>query len=237
MVCAMKYGVLLFLLIMGTLCGGDLTIKKDENGVAVVTASADFRGNLVPNPRFAEGLKHWKIRFPAPNETKYGKNHELVKVVDAPLEKGGKAVELDSIPKVAGSQGVKAVSPLIAIAKGKNYEFGVDLYSTAPASKIILEGYDVAPDRKETGDNQYPGFVRKYRAVIHVKIEKGKWGTASRIIKPPKGREPSHVLVKLYCYWPTGKVYCTNVFLRQTDKEPTKVYRPVHEPKKKRKSK
>ncbi len=213
---------------------GDLDLQTTKGGVVVVTPKKEFRGNHVPNPEFKQKLQHWQTQFPEKNETKYNGNHRLVSVVDAPAGRAGKAIELNSIPKVAGSQGVKAVTPLIRIREDQAYEFGADVLSLAPAVKIFIEGYKEEAERTEAGNDRYPGFVRCYRAAIHVKVPKRKWGAASRIIKPPKRYQPTHVLIKLYCYWPTGKVYFTNVFLRPTDQEPTKTYGPIRKPRKKR---
>ncbi len=196
-------------------------------GLGLICLPLRAGDNLVANPAFKKRLKEWKVEFPEPNETKYANNHNWIKVVKAPGKAGKKAIEFALSGSVAASEGVKAVTPLLEIEEGANYEFGAELKSMAPACKIFLEGYKKDPEYTENGNDRYAGFVRVYRATIHVKVPRGKWGVASRVLKPPKRYQPTHVLIKLYAYWPAGKVYYTNVFLRKTKKEPKKKYGPI----------
>lgn len=174
--------------------------------------------NLIANADFSDGLKHWKVEFPEPNETKYSRNHEHIKIVPAP-NRGGNAIKFTLSGGVAASEGVKAVTEMMPIEQGTAYEFGADVFSEGPAPIIFVEGYQEDPEREDVGDNQYKGFVRVYRATIHVKNAGGKWASQLRAIKPPptKRHQPTHILIKLYAYWPKGQIHFANAFLRRTD--------------------
>lgn len=186
--------------------------------------------NLLVNGKFSDGLKQWKVTFPEANETKYGRNHQWTEVVAAPVG-GGKCLQFTLNNAVASSEGVKACSELIKIEPGATYEFGADVMSAGPSPIIFIEGYKEDPERQETGDNQYPGFVRTYRATIQVKDAGGKnWKPQRREITPKgstKGNQPTHLLVKLYAYYPEGKIWFRNVFLRKVkDAEPPPKSKP-----------
>ncbi len=189
-------------------------------GLWILASAATGGENLLQNGNFSDGLKGWKTTFPEANETKYALNHKNVQLVDAPNDKGGKAVEFNSTGRTAASEGVKVVSRLIRIDSMKSYIFGVDVLRLGPGCKVFLEGYVENPEQTVNGNDQYSGFVRCYRASIHVKAKKGKWARKTRTInlaKVPKRSRPTHVLLKLYCYYPPGKVYYTNAFLRETE--------------------
>lgn len=170
--------------------------------------------NLVPNGDFADGLKGWKVHFPEANEQNYARNHEWLQVTDGEL--------LVTMPaKVAALAGVKAVSELIPVSGGPEteLEFGAELFSEAPSVIIFIEAYQEDPERTEVGDNQYPGYVRSYRATIHVKAKKGEWATVRRTIKPFKRERyaPSHVLIKLFTYQSAGSVRFRRAFIHLND--------------------
>ena len=102
-------------------------------------------------------------------------------------------------------------------------EFGAEVYSTGPSPIIFIEGYQVDEERTENGNDRYAGFVRSYRATIHVKNAKGKWAPQSRILHPgakPKRYRPTHMLVKLYAFHPQGDIYWRKVFLRKVKTPP-----------------
>lgn len=97
-------------------------------------------GNLVRNSNFNDGLQDWQVRFPAPNEEKYARNHQWVKHVFTPDDGPGFSLEFKLTPEVAASEGVKAVTGLMELAEGVKYEFGADVQTRGPARKIVLEG-------------------------------------------------------------------------------------------------
>jgi hypothetical protein len=189
--------------------------------IPVIVSAGDAYPNLVPNFDFKDGLEKWQSQFPFPNESKYNDNHEFVKAVSYP-KRAGKVVELALNAKTAASEGVKVSSAMIPIEKGKYYEFGADVFSEGPTSKIFLEGYKVDPEQQAEGDNQYKGYVRCFRAVIHVKDAGGRWATQRMIMDAPLRYQPTHVMIKLYGYYPAGKLYYSNVYLRLTDDVPKK---------------
>ncbi len=173
--------------------------------------------NLVRNPDFAAGLEHWTATFPEPNETNYSRNHLWVKVVQVD---GKPALEYTLSAPVAASEGVKTVSDLIEVDPARSYEFGAEVWSAAPSLILFLEGYREDPERTEKGNDQYPGYVRTYRATIFVKGEKNAWQTVRRRISPMlkrRDKAPTHVLIKLYAYHPPGVARFRNVFLRAVD--------------------
>lgn len=180
--------------------------------MAAAPAAPDV--NLVPNPRFADELKHWQVEFPEANETKYQNNHTWTHVVADPAG-GGKCLEFTLTGAVAASEGVKACTELIPVEVGASYEFGAEVMSTAPSPIIFIEGYKVDPTQTVAGDNQVPGYARCYRATIQVKGAGKDWKRETREITPKKGYQPTHMIVKLYGYYPEGKVYFRNVFLRK----------------------
>ncbi len=180
--------------------------------ILLPTAVAET-ANLVRNGEFKENLKHWKIKFTEPNETKYSKNHESVNLV-ADVAGAKNALQFRLTPAVAASQGVKAVTELIPVAAGQTYEFGCSIRSLGPSVKIILEGYKEAPERKTAGADQYPGFKRIYRAVIHPRNLSQNWSEHKRTFTPPPRYQPTHVLIKLYAYLGQGNVFFKEVFLR-----------------------
>ena len=181
------------------------------------TAFADGSGNRLGNGDFSRGLAEWTVRFPEPNETKYARNHLWVDTVENPLGEG--VVARFSLNRsVAASEGVKASTPLLPVEPGVAYEFGADILSEEPTAKVILEGYVEDAERTARGADQIPGFRRIYRAVIHPKGVSGSvWTSHRRRIAPPSRHQPTHVLVKLYAYWPEGKIFYDNVFLREAE--------------------
>jgi hypothetical protein len=164
--------------------------------------------NLVKNGDFKHGSEHWKVHFGEPTETKYSQNHRWVEV-----ERG--AIKFTLVPTVAASEGVKAATPLIPVEAGAGYEFGCRLRSQGPKPKIILEGYRADPSRTAAGADQYPGYKRVYRAVIHPKNVSAQWSEHSRVFNPPERYQPTHVLIKLYAYLGSGDIFFTDVFLRK----------------------
>jgi len=83
---------------------------------------------------------------------------------------------------------------------------------------IILEGYVEDETRVARGADQIPGYRRIYRALIHPKGVSGKeWSSHQRTVSPPARYQPTHVLLKVYAYWPEGTVYFNNVFLREKE--------------------
>ncbi len=173
-----------------------------------LSAAAGAGENLVENGDFKNGLEHWKVHFDEPTETKYSQNHRWVEV-----EQG--AIKFTLVPTVAASEGVKAVTPLIPVEAGAGYEFGCRLRSQGPKPKIILEGYRADPSRTAAGADQYPGYKRVYRAVIHPKNVSAQWSEHSRVFNPPERYQPTHVLIKLYAYLGSGDIFFTDVFLRK----------------------
>ena len=176
-----------------------------------LSAAVSAGENLVKNGDFKDGLDHWKVRFEEPTETKYGQNHRWVEA-----DEGG--IKFTLVPKVAASEGVKAATPLIPVETGVGYEFGCRLRSQGPSPKIILEGYREDPTRTAAGADQYPGYKRVYRAVIHPKNVSAQWSEHSRVINPPARYQPTHVLIKLYAYLGSGDIVFTDVFLRAIEK-------------------
>ena len=181
------------------------------------TARAAAPGeNLVPNPDFKGGtLEQWKATFPEPNETKYARNHQWIAVVDAP-KATGKAACFTLNGAVAASEGVKLLTVMMPVEKGKTYEFGADVYSEGPSPIIFIEGYQKDETQTDDGNDHFKGYARVYRATIFVKNAGGKWATQTRTITPPEKEryQPTFMLIKLYGYYPEGKVYFKNVFLR-----------------------
>jgi hypothetical protein len=169
--------------------------------------------NLVRNADFSRGLEHWQVTFLEPNEKKYHRNHEWVEVVSNP-DGPGKCLQFSIPPAVAASEGVKAVTPLMPIETGVQYEFGADVWTSGTALIIFIEGYREDPEQQTAGDNFYPGYRRIYRKTIQFKGGPGKWQTARAVAAPPKRYQPTHVLIKLYAYYPAGTVRFRNVVLR-----------------------
>lgn len=172
--------------------------------------------NLLPNGDFGKGLARWKVTFPEANETKYSRNHDWITVVDSPGG-GGKAVRFVLSEGVAASEGVKAVTEMVEIDPAGAYEFGADVFTRGPTLKMFIEGYVKEPKQQVAGNDMYPGFVRVYRASIHVRTGPEAWSTQRRVFdlsKAPKANRPTHVLVKIYAYWPKGEAFYRNVFLR-----------------------
>ncbi len=180
----------------------------------IATAVAGAQ-NLVPNPDFKNGLETWKVRFEEPNETKYAKNHQWIEIISDP-KGSGRCMQFSLNPAVAASEGVKAVTPLIEIEKGVEYEFGAEAMSLGPTVKMMLEGYYVDPDQKAAGGDNYPGYRRIYRKVIHARGAADSWKPFYQTISPPKRYQPTHVVIKLYAYHPAGKAMFRNVRLEQT---------------------
>ena len=182
-------------------------------------------GNLVRNGDFARGLEGWTATFPEANETKYAKNHACVSAADAPnAAAGAKAVKFTLTKSVAESQGVKAVTPLMEVDPVASYEFGAELLTLGPSAIIFVEGYRRDPSQTAAGNDQYPGFVRCYRATIQPKCGRGAWSPQARTIELGKLREkyrPTHLLVKLYAFNPAGDIFFRNVFLRKVEDKPT----------------
>ncbi len=175
--------------------------------------------NLVKNSDFTKKLEHWKTSFPEPNETKYAKNDQWVSVVDAPEGKG-KALHYTINGTVAASEGVKTCTELIPVDGSASYEFGCDVYTKGTAMVIFLEGYQKDPIQTKAGDDKYPGFARSYRATIFPKNGPNQWAPQSRVVnfgKQPAKYKPTHVLIKLYAFYPEGEVFFRNVFLRKVD--------------------
>ena len=181
-------------------------------------------GNLVANGDFSKGMEAWNATFPEANETKYAKNHECVAVADAPgAAAGAKAVKLTLTKAVAESQGVKAVTPLMEVDPAASYEFGAELLTRGPSAIIFVEGYRRDPSQTAAGNDQYPGFVRCYRATIQPKCGRGAWSAQARTIELGKLKEkyrPTHLLVKLYAFNPAGEIFFRNVFLRRAQGKP-----------------
>ncbi|RMD79856.1 MAG: hypothetical protein D6820_07590, partial [Lentisphaerae bacterium] len=140
--------------------------------------------NLIENGDFRQGLKGWKVRFPEANEKKYARNHENVKVVEAPDRPGSFAVSLASYGKTAQSQGVKVVSKLYPVKRGVEYEFGADVRRDRTGTIIFVEGYRKDPEQKVNGHDYIAGYRRCYRATIHVHEKSTDWVHVSRKIRP-----------------------------------------------------
>ena len=68
----------------------------------------------------------------------------------------------------------------------------------------------------DAGADQYPGYKRCYRSVIHVRSGAGDWATESQVAEVPDDERyrPTHVLIKIYAYYPAGEAFYDNVFLR-----------------------
>ena len=214
----------------------DCTVETTALGVKVVVPKAiEVGANLVSNPNFrkgAKGLEFWQIEFLEGNETKYSANHLAVDVVQAPELPGKKAIHFTVDVAAAASQGIKASSTLIKVTPDRVYEFGANVKSSGCACKVFLEGYVEDPEQKKTGSDLIPGFTRVYRSVLHVSVPAGAWGVADRVIDFTQIKEryrPTHLLVKLYAYWPAGQVHYTDVFLQASDKTVTKKYGVVRE--------
>lgn len=199
---------------MGTRC----TAIFGAIALFLAFSTAGWAQNLVPNPDFRRGLENWKVRFEEPNETKYARNHEWIEVVADPHD-GGRCIQFALTPAVAASEGVKAVTPLIEIETGVDYEFGADVMTLGPAVKIMLEGYYVDPEQTAAGGDNYPGFRRIYRKVIHARGATDSWKPFYQDISPPARYQPTHVVVKLYAYHPAGQVMFRNVRLSRTQGE------------------
>jgi len=186
--------------------------------VAALFGLPAFAGpNLVKNGEFTKQLEHWKVDFPQPNETKYLENPKWVAVVDNP-QGSGTALKFTLNGNVAASQGVKACTEMMEVNPDANYEFGAELFTKGPTLKVFLEGYIKDEAQQVVGNDFYPGFSRVYRCVIHVRSGQGGWATeklAARLAKLEKRYKPTHVVIKLYAYWPEGEVYWRNVFLRK----------------------
>jgi len=181
--------------------------------VGLASAMPLYGNNLIGNGDFSQELATWKISFPEESETVYERNHEWVDVVSNP-EGEGSVLQFLLSRSTAASEGVKAVSPLIEIEAGTEYEFGADILSRGPSAKIILEGYVEDTARTARGADQIPGYRRIYRALIHPKEVSGKeWTSHSRVISPPARYQPTHLLLKVFAYWPEGEIYFNNVFL------------------------
>ena len=192
-----------------------LSLMSLFSGVLVPVSA--FAENLLPNHDFSRGLSEWQTRFQEENEKKYWENHKHVTVVANPVG-SGRALRLTLPRAVAASQGVKVQSQLMEVKPGKSYMFGAEIISEGPTPKIILEGYTEDSQRQTKGADQIPGYRRIYRAVIHPdSVDAQEWSTHSREISPPSRYQPSHVLIKLYAYWPKGTIYFNNVELRKTD--------------------
>lgn len=185
----------------------------------VSTAAQDVNDNLLKNGDFTQSLSHWKIRFDAPTETKYGRNHEWI-TVERQVQGAPAAIRFTLTPAVAASEGVKASTPLIPLKPETAYEFGCRIRSQGPSAKVILEGYQRDPERTDDGADQIPGFKRIYRAVIHPKDISGEWSRHRRVIHPPTRYQPTHVLIKLYAYLGTGEIHFTDVYLEQAPETP-----------------
>jgi hypothetical protein len=214
----------------------DAKVETTALGVKVVVPKEVVVGaNLVPNPDFkkgAKGLEFWQTEYLEGNETKYSANHLAAEVVPAPDLPGKKAILFTVDVAAAASQGIKAQSALIRIVPDRVYEFGANVKSSGCACKVFLEGYVEDPEQKKSGSDQIPGFSRLYRSVLHVAAPPGQWGVADRVIDFTQVKEryrPTHLLVKLYAYWPAGQVYYTDVFLQASDKTVTKKYGVVRE--------
>ena len=175
-------------------------------------------GNLVKNGDFAKGLEAWTTTFPGTNETKYAKNHEAVSVADAPgAPAGAKALKFSLSKSVAESQGVKVVTPLLAVGAVPSCEFGAEVMVRGPSVILFAEGYRADPSQKESGNDQYPGYVRCWRATIFPKCGPGVWSPQARTVnlaKLPERNRPTHILVKLYAYGAAGEVFFRHIFLR-----------------------
>lgn len=180
-------------------------------------------GNLVCNGDFSKGLEAWHTTFPEANETKYAKNHECVAVAAAPgAAANAKAVRFTLTQAVADSQGVKAVTPLMEVDPAASYEFGAELLTRGPAAIIFIEGYRRDPSQTVAGNDQYPGFVRCYRATIFPKCGPGVWSPQARTVELGRlqGKyRPTHLLIKLYAFHPAGEIFFRNVFLRKVEKK------------------
>ncbi len=174
-------------------------------------------GNWLRNGDFRHGLHGWTVRFPEAGETVYSRNHEWIEVSDNPLGTG-RVIRFTLSRAVAATEGVKAATPLMPVEAGVSYQFGADILSLGPSAKIILEGYVEDAERTAAGADQIPGYRRIYRAVIHPKGVSGReWTTHRRIIAPPVRYQPTHVLFKLYAYWPEGVIYFDNAEFRRVE--------------------
>ncbi len=175
-------------------------------------------GNLVKNGDFATGLEAWTAVFPGANETKYAKNQAAVSVADVPgATAGAKALKFSLSRAVAESQGVKAVTPLMAVGAVPACEFGAEVMVRGPSVILFAEGYRADPSQKESGNDQYPGYVRCWRATLFPKCGPGVWSPQARTVnlaKLPERNRPTHILLKLYAYGAAGEAIFRNVFLR-----------------------
>jgi len=205
-----------------------LTVLFAITSLYGVMASEPSSKNLVSNPHFDQNLEGWQASFPEANETKYARNSEWITITtvgddkskisdDDPADPQDKIVTFTLSKQVAASEGVKLVSDLMPVDPTYSYRFGADVQTHGPKPIIFLEGYQVDSERKESGSDQIPGYVRVWRATIHVKEGKGLWQRATRVINFPKQERfrPAFIRIKLYAYHPAGEVSFDNVFLCQ----------------------
>lgn len=185
--------------------------------------------NLVRNPSFADGLKHWMTAWEGSGYYGEENGKRISLVADPTHEKAGKVMLFDIPPNVAANEGVAAATLIFEVQPYAVYEFGADVYSTGTAPVIFLEGYRANPEQTHQNYEEQRGYERFYRASIHVKNGRGSWATQKRRIDlsdKAARYQPTHVQIKLYAYYPAGKVYWTNVYMRMVEPPPPDKVKP-----------
>jgi hypothetical protein len=179
--------------------------------------------NLVPQPTFKDGLPGWITS--RPNTQYYGEdNAKRISLASDPKNSGRGTVLLFTMPQGVGDvEGVTISSVMFPVKPYAKYEFGVDVYSSGPAPIVFIEAYKKDEERDEEGPDLYPGYVRVYRATIHVKNAQGNWAPQSRKIDlstKAKRYQPDFFIIKLYAYLGAGKIYWANPYVRMTAPPP-----------------
>ncbi len=187
------------LLIVATACVSASAFAQQTpapkfSGFAPLDGAQAQGGNLIPNWNFSDPVRLKFYRYDFPYQGAYAKNKEYVSQVEY---KGKKCALIDMPPGVAGNEGGKIETALVAAIPGATYR--VEVWSALPkfAAKIHVEAYAEDPrdelTRKDTeakgpnvsimripeGDGHKP-LVVIFRAQLPDPQSGGEWNKVER---------------------------------------------------------
>lgn len=203
-----------------------------------LSLSASAQTNLVPNSNFtaADPLSTWRIDFPYAGP--YVKNKTYISVTSEHAPKGGKCVQFDLPPHVAGSEGCKIESAFIKAEPGATYRVEIDCLTWDFTAKTFVEAWIVDPKPIPQPDkfripamDGHPPLLTVYRAQVPDPKGRSKtWQTVSREFTLPKttkvgGKDvpPEYLTLKAFTCQATqdaGKSYFTNFRLYKIKEAP-----------------
>jgi len=176
--------------------------------------------NLIPNANFsaADPFQGWRIDFPY--EGWYAKNKTYLSVTSEHARNGGKCVQIDLPPGVAGNEGGKIESAFVKATPGATYRVEIDCLTWDFSAKTFVEAWVTDPHPVATPDkfriparDGHPALLMVYRAQIpDPKGNSKQWETVARdftlpMTRPAGGQDmaPEFLSLKAYTYAATMK--------------------------------